>query len=235
MCAIRLESFTPMPAGHRVPIELVYIGPLNEFSDCTVRAINNEIGDFGIARLASPEAMLADTMDLRSVKLVLIHQLMCEPCFNLHDSLKMRVPNATFAIACTSVQVDLTSVRRLLACDAARGILPFNLKLDIWLSALRLLLSGGDYVPLEYAGTVRPLDGARAMPASQPAPRCSILTQRETDVLRLVAEGMQNKTIASRLELSEHTIKLHIHHIISKLGVHNRTEAAAIYLNDRSS
>ncbi|MEM9634014.1 MAG: LuxR C-terminal-related transcriptional regulator, partial [Pseudomonadota bacterium] len=35
---------------------------------------------------------------------------------------------------------------------------------------------------------------------------------------------------ADRLSLSEHTIKLHIHHIISKLGVSNRTEAAAIYL-----
>ncbi len=234
MCAMSIASgeFSP---GHGVPVELVYIGPRNEFSDCTVRAIHHEIGQFGIARLASPEAMLADTIDLQSVKLVLIHQLMCGPCLALHESLKARIPHANLAIACTSLNKNLESVRSMLQCEAARGILPFNLKLDIWLSALRLLLSGGDYIPLEYADSVRPFSELAARPGSRTPPKCAILTQREEDVLRLVAEGLQNKNIASRLELSEHTIKLHIHHIISKLGVHNRTEAAAIYLNDRTS
>ena len=52
------------------------------------------------------------------------------------------------------------------------------------------------------------------------------LTPREMDVLELVAEGMQNKHIAGHLQLSEHTVKLHLHHVISKLGARNRTEAA---------
>ncbi|MEL6920469.1 MAG: LuxR C-terminal-related transcriptional regulator, partial [Pseudomonadota bacterium] len=52
---------------------------------------------------------------------------------------------------------------------------------------------------------------------------------REKQVLALVADGNQNKIIAGELQLSEHTIKLHMHHIFSKLGVTNRTQAAAIY------
>ena len=51
------------------------------------------------------------------------------------------------------------------------------------------------------------------------------LTPRELAVLRLVAEGLPNKTIAVKLGISEHTVKFHINAIFGKLGVASRTEA----------
>ena len=51
------------------------------------------------------------------------------------------------------------------------------------------------------------------------------LTPRELEVLRLLAEGLPNKTIAHRLDISEHTVKFHVNSILSKLGAHSRTEA----------
>ena len=51
------------------------------------------------------------------------------------------------------------------------------------------------------------------------------LTQREMEVLALVAEGLPNKAIASRLEISEHTVKFHVNSILTKLGAQSRTEA----------
>jgi DNA-binding NarL/FixJ family response regulator len=51
------------------------------------------------------------------------------------------------------------------------------------------------------------------------------LTQREVELLRLVAEGMSNKAIAQTLSISEDTVKYHIRNILRKLGVQNRTEA----------
>jgi two-component system, NarL family, response regulator YdfI len=51
------------------------------------------------------------------------------------------------------------------------------------------------------------------------------LTSRETEVLRLLAEGFGNREIANRLEISEHTIKFHIRSILGKLGASTRTEA----------
>ena len=51
------------------------------------------------------------------------------------------------------------------------------------------------------------------------------LTARELAVLRLVAEGLPNKTIALRLGISEHTVKFHVNAILGKLGVASRTEA----------
>ena len=55
------------------------------------------------------------------------------------------------------------------------------------------------------------------------------LTPREIEVLTMVALGQPNKAIASELTLSEHTVKLHIHRVIAKLGVKNRTEAAVLF------
>ncbi len=51
------------------------------------------------------------------------------------------------------------------------------------------------------------------------------LTPRETEVLRLLAEGDSNREIAERLDISEHTIKFHIRSILGKLGASTRTEA----------
>jgi DNA-binding NarL/FixJ family response regulator len=44
-----------------------------------------------------------------------------------------------------------------------------------------------------------------------------------------MSDGLQNKIIAVKMELSEHTVKVHVHNIIRKLKVHNRTQAAAVF------
>ncbi len=54
----------------------------------------------------------------------------------------------------------------------------------------------------------------------------SVLTEREVQVLRLVAEGKSNKEIARCLHITTHTAKAHVSRILYKLGVHSRTEAA---------
>ncbi|GHO96679.1 DNA-binding response regulator [Reticulibacter mediterranei] len=52
------------------------------------------------------------------------------------------------------------------------------------------------------------------------------LTERESDVLRLLAQGHSNKDIARHLHVVEDTVKSHVRHILSKLGVQSRTQAA---------
>ena len=54
------------------------------------------------------------------------------------------------------------------------------------------------------------------------------LTAREIDVLRLVAGGNRNRDIAERLYISEETVKVHVKHIMEKLGANDRTQAVAI-------
>jgi DNA-binding NarL/FixJ family response regulator len=54
------------------------------------------------------------------------------------------------------------------------------------------------------------------------------LTVREIEILQLVAEGNRNRDIADRLFISEGTVKVHIQHIMDKLGASDRTQAITI-------
>ena len=71
--------------------------------------------------------------------------------------------------------------------------------------------------------------GACDKPALSPL---DVLTVREYEVLHMVSRGHQNKIIAAELDLAENTVKIHLHNIIRKLAVSNRTQAAALYLED---
>jgi DNA-binding NarL/FixJ family response regulator len=60
-----------------------------------------------------------------------------------------------------------------------------------------------------------------------------LLTIREREVSLLVAEGLSNKEVGRRLELSEGTVKIHLHNIYQKLQVNNRTSLAALAIANR--
>jgi pimeloyl-ACP methyl ester carboxylesterase/DNA-binding CsgD family transcriptional regulator len=74
---------------------------------------------------------------------------------------------------------------------------------------------------------VAPFLGIEAPPAREPSPELGELSERERDVLRLVAEGLSDGEIAERLVLSPHTVHRHVANIRRKLGLHSRAAAAA--------
>lgn len=67
--------------------------------------------------------------------------------------------------------------------------------------------------------------------AAQPNPDATtdILTRREIEILELIEQGLTNQQIASRLSLTLHTVKNHVHNLLSKLGVASRAEAVTVF------
>jgi two-component system NarL family response regulator len=63
-----------------------------------------------------------------------------------------------------------------------------------------------------------------------PAPR---LTDRELEVLKLVAQGMSNREIAEQLYISENTVKNHVRNILEKLHLHSRMEAVVYAVREK--
>ncbi|HMD01695.1 MAG TPA: response regulator transcription factor [Candidatus Baltobacteraceae bacterium] len=60
------------------------------------------------------------------------------------------------------------------------------------------------------------------------APRRLRITEREREILRLLADGLSNRAIAERLQISERTVKFHVSEILGRLGAENRAQAVAL-------
>jgi DNA-binding NarL/FixJ family response regulator len=169
---------------------------------------------------------VAATLDHRHhpVALIAADASLADALERASAEISQRHPQAIVAL----IEHSLSDRARMLAhansSSLIRSILPMNVRIDIWLSVIRLMLAGADYLPPHRQGESPAL--TVNAPTGQPTP-LEGLTAREMEVLELVARGLQNKAIAATLTLSEHTIKIHLHNIIAKLGVHNRTEAAA--------
>lgn len=106
----------------------------------------------------------------------------------------------------------------------AKGYLLKDVSLEQLVGAIRTVAGGGSLV--QPAITQRLLSGLEGMQNQfMSLDRPDPLTERETEILRLMASGFSNKEIANSLGVAEGTIKNHVSNILSKLGVRDRTRA----------
>ncbi len=109
-------------------------------------------------------------------------------------------------------------------CAGASGFLLKEVTAERLFDAVRVVAAGEAL--LAPTVTRRLIDEfARLRPRPRQATPLRALTPRETDVLRLIAEGLSNTEIADRLVVSEETVKTHVSRILSKLGLRDRTQA----------
>ena len=102
-------------------------------------------------------------------------------------------------------------------------------------AAIRLMREGLIVYPREVLSAIRGSTVVRGTDIGSdlvPRPEDELLTPRQIDVLRLLAKGLSNKAIASELEISESTVKVHIRAIMERTGMLNRTQIVAHFFRD---
>lgn len=116
-------------------------------------------------------------------------------------------------IIVVSINESAEDIHRALEAGAL-GYVPKSRNQDVIIRAIRTVAVGERFLEADLARRLT----ARAATTA--------LSQRELEVVRLVASGLANKEIGSRLQLSENTVKTHLARIMAKLGVHDRTSLA---------
>ena len=137
---------------------------------------------------------------------------------------ELRREHAALPIVILSAQEDATTMRAALD-RGAMGFIPKSANNAVMLGALRLVLSGGRYVPPELLTAAL---GSALPDVSSSAPKSPAelgLTERQLDVLALMAQGKSNKQICRELGLAEATVKIHVTAILRTLKVASRAQA----------
>jgi DNA-binding NarL/FixJ family response regulator len=116
--------------------------------------------------------------------------------------------------------------------NGASGYLLKDSSIDEVAQAIRVVADGQSLISPSMA--IKLLDEFKQMSRSDrqqvPSPR---LTDRELEVLKLVAQGLNNREIAKRLFISENTVKNHVRNILEKLQLHSRMEAAMYAVREK--
>ncbi len=138
------------------------------------------------------------------------------PVMNGLDAIKAirRDHPAARIVVLTTYDGDVQALMALKA-GAAGYLLKSTLRKDL-LDAIRAVHAGRRHIPAEIAGQI-------AQHISD-----ELLSEREMDILRLVAAGNPNKRIALTLAISEQTVKAHLKNIFGKLSVADRTQAVTV-------
>ncbi len=124
-------------------------------------------------------------------------------------------------IVVVSASEDVYNIKKALEMKVD-GYIPKRSDTKVLTSALHLIMEGGTYLPPSIVEQANKITDNRSLRDGK------LLTPRQNEVLKYVAEGMSNKQIAYKMSVSEATVKLHINALLRALGVTNRTQAVII-------
>jgi two-component system response regulator DevR len=215
-----------------------------EPSDGAVRVFlvdDHEVVRRGVAEVLEEDPAISVVGEAGSVAEALARVPAVRPDVTVVD---MRLPDGNGADVCRKLRERVPGLRCLVltsfpdedavAAAVAAGASGYVLKQvrgSALVAAVRTVARGGTLFDRDGAA---PAASARRRPA-EPDRRLSVLTEQERTVLRLIGEGLTNRQIGARMGLAEKTVKNYTSHLLAKLGLERRTQAAilATELRDR--
>jgi len=179
-------------------------------------ALTEDIEVVGEARDGREAVDLAGTLDPD----VVLMDIAMPGLGGLEAALEMRKLGLRARVLVLSQYEDREYVRRLLKAGVAGYVLKKSAGSEL-ANAVRAAHRGGLVLDPEVARAAMEDTGPKAPAEADPY---ETLTDREKQVLKLVAEGLANKEVAGALGISVKTAMTHREHVMEKLGLHNRTE-----------
>ncbi|MDI6025821.1 response regulator transcription factor [Corticibacterium sp. UT-5YL-CI-8] len=203
---------------------LLLLGPDNFIPDCNLIALHYQFPDIVVQRVAA----ISGLRSVPSVAVVLIDETYLANLSPSEETLIRQMRDRIVAVVDEAAPHFSAATYHHVSSNLVRGVLSMNLRLEIWLPTVELFLRGAEFVP---SSLIRAHRGASKTVESTETSAANIgaLTEREWQVLQMISAGWSNRVIALRCQLSENTIKVHVHNIIKKLNTSNRTAAAAIF------
>jgi DNA-binding NarL/FixJ family response regulator len=129
------------------------------------------------------------------------------------------------------IVMDLLPVHEDIVEFVNAGVSGFIMKdatLDDLVHTIRAVASGANVLPPQMTSTLFSRIARDAVIKGRPETLESVrMTPRERDVINLIAEGLSNKEIATRLHIATHTVKSHVRNVMEKLTLHTRLQIAA--------
>lgn len=207
--------------------QVIFLGSPLQFSKRFLDTFHTEFNWIDFLQVSNLTDLSRLTSQGKSIALIVIEESRADALLNHSDAYFDAAGDGRIVVSYKDVAVAsrVMAKRHQLPQLNDVGFMPLNVQMDVWLSVMHLLLCGEIFIPNELLYN----EPQEASVDAQPCRNDANLTPREWEVLKLVAAGLQNKNIASDLSLSQHTIKLHIHNILKKIGVSNRTCAASWY------
>lgn len=178
-----------------------------------LKQINQDINILQSSDLIEMQQLLSKEPDID----ILILDIDIPNATDIINKLKTISPQTK--IVAISTSEDTRNIRKILS-NGVKGYIPKKSDSNILSGALKLILDGGTYIPLAM------LENNTEYNKNIPQPQLKKnLTNRQSQVLDLIAQGKSNKQIAYEMGVSEATVKLHINALLRSLKVNNRTQA----------
>jgi two-component system, NarL family, nitrate/nitrite response regulator NarL len=178
-----------------------------------------------VAEVATAEAAIERALELRPDLILLDIDLPGMSGLQFLREVKPRLPNTKVIIlTVSSAHRDLVEAVRF----GATGYLTKDLTPEALLRSIRGALEGDLAMPRKLAAEVVSALARSSRPAGDTGalPR---LTERETEVLRMISDGLTDREAAAALRISIRTVETHVSNVLHKLGVRSRSDAARLY------
>ena len=146
-----------------------------------------------------------------------------------YDSVKRASPAAKVIV--TDLIPERADICELVRAGAS-GFLLKDATLDDFVTTIRTVARGERVLPAPLTATLFAHIAERAVSRSEPVmAQAAKVTKREREMLDLIAKGLSNKAIAQRLSIATNTVKGHVHHLLGKLALRTRLQAAVYARN----